>query len=392
MREAGRLGKLAGNFHVAVTAISSVANILMAQGQLHQSEEMYREALQLASMPDGRTLPIAGRVFSGLSRLSYEWNDLSAALECSQQTFELGQKWGNADSLLTAHVMLARISQARGDSRGAEESIRNAENLVRTRQLTPTSAEWVEMTRVWLWLAQGNLEACERWKRTNDPKPAGKQTLNGGKSLILARILLAQKNHATALKILSQLLHDNETTGHWGSAIELLILQTLALQQKGDTPAALKTLERALSLAEPEGYIRVFLDQGKPMKELLRRMKGHIRLKDDPSTSYGASRGTMKNYVHKLLASFDDNSSGIPARQPDASAPHLSHVLIDPLSERELEILGLITAGKSNQEIAHELVLAVGTVKKHVSNIFNKLNVDSRTRCIAQAQKLHLID
>lgn len=392
MREAGRLGKLAGNLHVAVTAISSVANILMAQGQLHQSEEMYRDALQLAYLPDGRILPIAGRVFSGLSRLFYEWNDLSAALEYSQQTFELGQKWGNADSLVTAHVMLARISQAGGDSRGAEESIRNAENLVQTRQLTPTSAEWVEMTRVWLWLAQGNLEACERWKRTNDPKPAGKQTRNGGKRLILVRILLAQENHATALKILSQLLRETETAGHWGSVIELLVLQTLTYQQKGDTPAALKALERALSLAEPEGYIRVFLDQGKPMKELLRRMKDHKRPKDDPSTLHRASSGRMKNYVQKLLAAFDDNSSSTPALRPDASGPHSSHVLIDPLSKRELEILGLITAGKSNQEIAQELVLAVGTVKKHVSNIFNKLNVDSRTRCIAQAQKLHLID
>jgi LuxR family maltose regulon positive regulatory protein len=392
MREAGRLGKLAGNLHVAVTAISSVANILMAQGQLYQSAEMYREALQLAYLPDGRILPIAGRVFSGLSRLSYEWNDLSAALAYAQQTFELGQKWGNADSLVTAHVMLGRISQARGDSRSADESMRNAENLVRTRQLMPTSAEWVEMTRVWLWLVQGNLEACERWKRSNDPKPAGKKTLNEGKRLILARILLAEKNHTIALKILSQLLHENETAGHWGSVIELLVLQTLTYQQQGETPAALNTLERALSLAEPEGYIRIFLDQGKPMKELLRRMKDHKRLKDDPSTLPRASSGRMKNFVHKLLAFFDDNSSGTPALQPDASVPHLSHVLIDPLSERELEILGLITAGKSNQEIAHELVLAVGTVKKHVSNIFNKLNVDSRTRCIAQAQKLHLID
>jgi LuxR family maltose regulon positive regulatory protein len=187
-------------------------------------------------------------------------------------------------------------------------------------------------------------------------------------------------------------LHENETVGHWGSVIELLVLQTLTYQQKGDTPAALKTLERALSLAEPEGYIRVFLDQGKPMKELLRRMKDHKRLKDDASGLHRASSGRMKNYVHKLLASFDDNSSSTPALRPDASSPHPSHVLIDPLSERELEILRLISAGKSNQEIAHELVLAVGTVKKHVSNIFNKLNVDSRTRCIAQAQKLHLID
>ena len=391
MREANRLGKLAGNLHVAVTAISSVANILMAQGQLHQSEEMYREALQLAYLPDGRILPIAGRVYSGLSRLSYEWNDLSAAQEYAQQTFELGQKWGNADSLVTAHVMLARIQQAREDLHGAEESIRAAENLVRTRQLTPTSAEWVEMTRVWLWLAQGNLEACDRWARANNPKPTDKQTLDGGKRLILGRILLAQENPTSALKILSLLLHETESAGHWGSVIELLVLQALAYQQRSDTPAALKTLKRALSLAEPEGYIRIFLDQGKPMKELLKRMRDHKRLKDDPLASHTASSGGMKNYIRKLLASFDNNLSFTSALKTAASVPHPSSVLIDPLSERELEILRLVAAGKSNQEIAGELVLALGTVKKHVSNIFNKLNVESRTRCIAQARELHLI-
>ena len=373
MREAGRQGKLAGNLHVAVTAISSMANILMMQGHLQRSGETYHEALQLAVLPDGRTLPIAGRVYSGLCRLFYEWNDLDAAYQYAVKTFELGQKWGNADSLVTAHVMLARIYQARLGMDNAEESIRAAEHLVRTRQLTPTSAEWVKMTRIWLWLTQGNLEACNNWLRAEGLDTTGKQIQDSEKRLMRARILLAQGNSTTALKIFSQLAKKNESAEHWGSVIEILALQALAYQQNGDLTAALKTLERVLSLAWQEGYTRVFLDQGAPMEKLLKKMK--------------VDNANLRLYIGKLMASFDNSS---PSASP--SSVTITQSLINPLSERELEILRLVAGGKSNQEIAAELYLAVGTVKKHISNIFGKLNVDSRTRCIAQARELHLIE
>jgi LuxR family maltose regulon positive regulatory protein len=366
IKEASRLGKLAGNFNLAVTAISTVANLLMAQGQLHRSEEMYREAMQLARLPNGHVLPIAGRVHSGLCRLFYEWNDLPAANDHARQTYEMGQKWGNADSLLTAHVMLARIHQARGEIGGAEESLQSAENLVRTRQLTPSSAEWVEMARLSLWLVQGNLEACARWMRANDPKSSGEHTLNAGKQLILARILLAQGNHTRASRMLAQFLPDNETVKHWGTVIELLVLQSIACQQKGDLPDALNTLSRALSLAEPEGYIRTFLDEGEPMLSLLRR---------------AASKGLHPAYIRRILAATTSEGRSSQSVQP----------LIEPLSERELVILRMVAAGKSNQQIGGELFLAVGTVKRHVSNIFGKMNVRSRTECVARARELGLL-
>ncbi|NUQ86195.1 MAG: tetratricopeptide repeat protein, partial [Anaerolineales bacterium] len=166
MREATRLGILGGNVHSAVTAVSTLASQWMIQGELHRAEETFQEALPLALQPNGQALPIAARVYSGLSRLYYEWNRLDEAQDYAQRGFELGQKWGNVNTLVTAYVMLARIKQARGDFHGADESLRAAEALLQTRQTEPAGGEWVGMARVWFWLARGNLEACERWRQT----------------------------------------------------------------------------------------------------------------------------------------------------------------------------------------------------------------------------------
>ncbi len=363
MQEASRLGQQAGNLNVAVTALSSMANLLTNMGKLFQADEMYRTALSITSA-NGQALPMAARVHSGMTRLSYEWNDLDATQEHVRQAYEFGKKWGNADTLVTSQVMQARIHQARGDEHAANEVMRTVDELVRTRRLTATGPGWVDTSRVWLWLAQGNLEACNRWVNAHPNVPLERSAGDEGERLILARILISQGKPVEALKRLDVLIHENEVVGFIGNVIELLAFQALALQQKGDQSAALKSLLRALTLAEPEGYIRVFVDQGKPLQELLKKIK---------------SEGQVKKYVHRLLVSFGGESA--PGSQP----------LIEPLSERELEILRLVAAGKSNQEIADELILSVGTVKKHISNIFQKLNTESRTRCIAMARELNLL-
>jgi LuxR family maltose regulon positive regulatory protein len=180
---------------------------------------------------------------------------------------------------------------------------------------------------------------------------------------VLTRVLIAQGRSDEASRLLARLLEMTEAAGAVSYVIETLVLQALALQAQGKNDLALTVLERALSFAEPEGYVRTFIDEGAPMAALLRT---------------AVSRGIALDYVSKLLAAFREVAF------PSAS-------LIEALSERELEVLRLLAAGLSNREIGAELFLAVGTVKKHTSNIYGKLNVSKRTQAVARARELGLV-
>jgi len=217
------------------------------------------------------------------------------------------------------------------------------------------------------WLSQGNLEAAGRWaEQIGLLKEARPYYARRASHTALVRVLIAQGELDKALAALEQFVPQAEAAGRFGHLIELLTLKALAFQAQGNISEALAALERALSLAQPEGYVRAFLDEGAPMVELLRR---------------AGSQGIAPHYVSRLLSAWGSLHPSSFNLQP----------LIEPLSERELEILRLLAAGKSNQEIADELVLATGTVKKHLNNIFGKLSVESRTQCVARARELNLL-
>jgi LuxR family maltose regulon positive regulatory protein len=366
--EAARLAKASGSTLLAVSAMSALADVQIEHGRLHQGFEIYQEAMQLALLPDGTPLPAASRIYSGLARLFYEWNDLVAATRAVERSIGLARRGGMIERLASDQIVLVRIRQAQGDLEGAWEVMREAEQLAREHSLPAAAASLTKAFPARLWLVEGAAAAAFQWAEASglsidDPIPFAREA----EYLSLLRVLVAQGEYDAALTFVGRMLPVVEAAGRVGRAIELLTYQARAHYGKKEIPRAMDALERALSLAEPEGYVRVFLDHGPSMAELLR---------------HAGSQGMMPAYVTRLLSEFGARAGEAPAREQP---------LIEPLSERELEVLRQLATGQSNDEMAAALVIATGTVKRHLNNIFGKLNVQNRTQCVARARELHLI-
>lgn len=204
--------------------------------------------------------------------------------------------------------------------------------------------------------------------------------------MALARVLIARRRADEASRLLDRLVGLAEAGGRTGNVIELLALQAMAHQAGENRTHGLAALGRALALAEPEGYVRVFVDEGEAMKLLIANYESQIEKCSPTALRHDIVR--LRHYARRLLTTFDEPVS-VTASQSTIGAPRSA--VIEPLSDRELEVLRLLAAGKSNQEIADALILAVGTVKKHLNNIFGKLEVESRTQCVARARELSLV-
>ena len=355
----------ASDSHAAVEALYNLAAVQFAQGQLHKTVATCRDALLLADEyieRGGRRLPIVAPGYYLMSQVLREWNDLEGALRHAREAIELCEQWGWPEGLAFGYLRLARALQAVGDADGAHEAIRKARQAA--SGLSPWFGAHMAAHQARLWLAQGNLTPASHWAQESGLSADDELNYQYmGEYSVLARVLIAQVRLDEASRLLARLLEMTEAAGAMSYVIETLVLQALALQAQGKDDQALTVLERALSFAEPEGYVRTFIDKGAPMAALLRT---------------AASRGIALDYVSKLLAAFGEVAF--------PSAP-----LVEPLSERELEVLRLLAAGLSNREIAAELFLAVGTVKKYTSNIYGKLNVHKRTQAVARARELGLL-
>ncbi len=370
--EAVTISLAAGDVRVAVTALCELAILLIWQGQLRRAATHSRDALQLAdgfAGQSGQQLPATGLAYARLSSVLREWNDLEAATHYARKAVELCEQWGQADISIVGYSCLARALQATGDSDGALNAIQ------RMRQIaSAVSPYYGALAAVWeaqLQLAQGDTAAA-RWARESGLSVDDEANLDVESAYrTIARILIAQGEFDPALRLLARLLKASETAGAIGYAIEIQVLQAMAHHARGEGDKALPILERALSLAEPEGYVRTFIDEGEPMGQLLRQ---------------AAARGIAVGYVGKLLAALEQETED--RHRLGRAVPGS---MVEPLSERELEVLRLLTTHLSSTEIARELIISVNTVRSHIKSIYSKLDVHSREDAVQRAEKLDLL-
>ncbi len=379
------------DFYMVLRSIALLSRLQILQGQLRKAATTYEEAVRVVPEQNVlRALSGGATYYFGLGDILREWNQLDEASRYLMDGMELmrGTQTIFADEVTLGHLALARLQRARGEYGRAIATLETFAQLARERNFVPHLLARGLALRAQVELAQGNLAAAIRWADLSGLSV--EDDLNYPREveyLTLARICIAQGRDdpasrflQDALNLLNRLLQDAEAKARVHSAIEILILRVLALDAQGDHQGALIALERAVMLAEPEGYIRIFVDEGEPMLTLLSKLfaTGH----------------SARDYLQTMLAAGDHREPGHAVPPMPASAQtYLKplHPLLDPLSERELEVLSLMAGGASNAEIAEQFVLAISTVKRHVSNIFSKLAVNSRTQAVARAREIGLL-
>ncbi len=356
------------------------------QGRRRRAVATYAEAFQgLAGHGELRNIAGAAAYYISQGEWLRESDDLDGAERQLEQGLELvsGPVTVDADTILFGAIALALLRQARGDGAGALAALDTFEQVALQRAVAPRLRSQAAAARARLRLMQGELAAAARWADAAGLHSDKASFAREPEYLTLARVQIAQGRAETALELLGWLLRDAEAGARLGSTLEIFALQALAQHARGDLPAATAALMRALALAEPEGYVRLFVDEGAHMAVLLAQVARH--------------HAPVAEYAARLLAAFPDELRIENEKLKNSSTANSqfsilnSQFLVEPLSERELEVLRLIAAGQSNQEIAATLVIAVSTVKKHINNLYGKLEVQSRTQALVRARALHLL-
>jgi len=372
-----------GEGYLAMRVCYDLGQVQRAQGRLGAALRTYQQGLEAASEA-GHQLPPAGMAHVGMAEVLYEWDELAAAHEHATEGVALCRQLAFTQPLATGLGMLARIRQAQGDKAGALDAIGQAERV----ELSPQVAALLNPVPAWrarLLLARGEATAAARWASERGLGTGDKPSYpREGEYLVLARMLLAEHPPGRALGLLERLHAQAAAQQRTGSIIELAPLRALARAAGGDQDASLATLAEALALAAPEGYIRVFADEGPPVARLLSRLTAAQR------TGRAALPGAVPpHYLDRLARAFQPGGARPAPRTTRGTAGTAG--LAAPLSGRELEVLELLAAGKSNQQIADELVVVLDTVKKHVGHILAKLGAANRTQAVARAQALRLL-
>jgi LuxR family maltose regulon positive regulatory protein len=356
----------AGNIVFAVAASFGKADILITQGRLRDAMQVYQTALSLAAEHGAEQHTAHHHL--GLGLLHHEMGEDERAAHHLQKAFELGRQTTIVDWMYRKSLAQAYLKESEGDYDAALMFLNEA-GRVYVRTPIPNLRP-VEAMQARIHIKQSHLNKAQAWVHTSGLSLQDTPIfLHEYGHLTLARIVLAEdqndQHFPTMLHMLNALLKQAERQNRLRSCIDILITQALAYSAK-DPTKALAALEQALTLAEPEGYLRLFVDEGKPMAELLSKFKS----------------SQLQPYANRILAELT------PSIHPSSFS---IQPLIDPLSDRELEVLRLIAQGLSNQEITQKLVVALSTVKGHNLRIFAKLQAKSRTEAVARARELGLL-
>ena len=362
-----RVGHIADIFGCSI----ALADIRRTQGRLRDAMRIYEQALE-ANEPDRPVVRGTADMYVGMSELYRERDDLETATELLGRSKELGEHLGMPQNRYRWLVAMARIREAEGDAGAAVELLDEAERAY-VADFFP-NVRPVAAMRARSHLLQGELAEALAWVRERGLSARDDLSyVREFEHVTLARVLLAlhrtersEESLQDAVRLLDRLLAEAESGGRTGTVIEILTLQALTHQTHGDMPAALASLGRAVSLAEPEGYVRIFVDEGAPMGSLLRAL---------------ASQGPAGRYSRQILAISSTTDHDRPSKQP----------LLDPLSERELDVLRLLGTDLSGPEIARELVVSLNTVRTHQKHIYAKLGVSNRRAAVRQGDQLKLL-
>ncbi len=360
-----------------------LADIRVALGRLHEAESSYQQSLRLAT-GQGEPMPLGtADLYRGLGELYVERGDLEAAAQHLQTGLKLGEQTATTDWPHRLCVSQARLKEAQGDMDGALSLLDEAERAYIRGPLPDVRPVAALKARVWL--KQGRLAEALGWAREQGLSVDDDiRYTREFEHITLARVLIAAGKSdrgagslEEATRLLGRLLQAAEAGRRMGSVIEILVVQALALQAQGNVSQALASMERALALAEPEGYIRIFVDEGEAMRSLLRLLiEKQSRNRDYP----------LSGYTDKLLAAFTQ-----PVTAPKSAIIHQKSDMIEPLSERELEVLKLLRSELSGPEIAQQLIVSLHTLRTHTNNIYNKLGVNNRRAAVRRAEELDLL-
>ena len=359
-----RIGENADQLLIIVPAICDLAAIRIVQGKLHRAEELFSKAHRWMVERNSLDSRVICSYEFGRANLLREWNRLDAAREYTMSGIEHRRRLGGYQVI--GDLALMRLLQAQGDAEGAMRALHEAERAVQSHPFQLALMIEFRTSRVLQWLAVGDVDTASRWAK--DCSGGSEQ-----EQITLARLLLAQDRAAEAQNLLARQCPLAETGGRTGRLIEILALRAIALDAQGLSTEAESLLSQALSLAQPEGFLRLFLDLGRPFREVLERLAG-------------GGAGIAED-ARPLLDAFRQEKG------EETTLPRTSSVetLIDPLTGRELEVLQLIAEGLSNKEIAGRLFVTPGTVKQHLKNISRKLEAHGRMQVVRRGRELKLL-